>query len=98
MARGVARKHDRTSGFLCWRPVRIIEGSPDTFVNNRSVARRLDKAGSHRCYKKTFQSHIVTSSGSYFVNGRGVARRLDRLSIFPGMHFIVEASSDTFTS
>lgn len=97
MTRPVARLNDKTFG-TCYHPShsvplrvkgRIITASPDTFVNNRPVARHGDKVKADCGHI----SKIISSIGSVNTNQAiGTARLNDRVGNGPYIARIITAS------
>jgi len=72
----------------------IVQGSPDTFVNDRPVARIGDEVR-HNCPHCGW-GWVAEGSETVFTNERKKARRGDRVVYPGGDGTIVEGSDDVF--
>lgn len=79
---GATRMGDRSTGHDSCQPTRLIEGSPNVFINGQPAGRKGDHYESHGCIShSSHQDVIAAGSSKVFINGRPAARVGDSVSI-----------------
>ncbi|TRW98449.1 uropathogenic specific protein [Paracoccus sp. M683] len=78
------RKGDIGSGHAChFPPTPATDGSPDVFVNGRSVMREGDSFAAHACVSGHAPAHgraLAAGSPTVFINGKPAGRKGDSIS------------------